>query len=101
MRIRMIIVLFFLTLPVADAVADVGDWTGVWDTHWPGGGAVMELRQDGNRVVGNYPGFEGVIDGSVEAGRLSGTWTDSAGSGEFIFTLSPNGGASWDASAAH
>ena len=78
----------FLSSP---AVSGPRDWTGVWDTQWRGGGAVMHLQQDGGRVVGTYPGFEGLIRGQVDANRLSGTWTDAAGSGTFTFSLAPDG----------
>ena len=66
------------------------DWTGVWDTQWRGGGAVVNLQQDGDRVVGTYPGFEGLIEGRVDGNQLSGTWTDAAGSGVFTFSISPD-----------
>ena len=66
------------------------DWTGVWDTQWRGGGAVVEMRQDGDRVEGHYPGFEGVISGRLEGKRLTGTWRDAAGAGGFTFVMSPD-----------
>lgn len=72
------------------ALAQEADWTGVWDTQWRDGGAVMELRQDGNRVEGTYPGFEGVVEGRVDGDQLSGTWTDAAGDGVFTFVMSPD-----------
>lgn len=66
------------------------NWTGVWDTQWRGGGAVVEMHQDGNRVEGHYPGFEGTISGRLEGKRLTGTWSDAAGAGEFTFVMSPD-----------
>ena len=63
----------------------------MWDTQWRDGGAVMHLQQDGNRVVGTYPGFEGLVQGRVDGNQLSGTWTDAAGSGVFKFSLAPDG----------
>lgn len=66
------------------------EWTGVWDTQWRGGGAVVEMRQDGDRVEGHYPGFEGVIRGRIEDNRLTGTWNDAAGAGVFTFVMSPD-----------
>ncbi|MFO8046650.1 MAG: hypothetical protein R6U30_12380 [Halomonas sp.] len=66
------------------------DWSGVWDTQWRGGGAVMELQQTGSDVRGTYPGFEGVIDGRVRGKQLTGTWTDAAGEGVFTFVMAPD-----------
>ncbi|MFW5816571.1 MAG: hypothetical protein ACOCVP_06910, partial [Wenzhouxiangella sp.] len=70
--------------------AESASWTGVWDTQWRNGGAVMELRQEGDRVEGSYPGFEGVVRGRVEGKQLSGTWEDAAGEGVFTFVMSPD-----------
>ncbi|NDY96953.1 mechanosensitive ion channel family protein [Wenzhouxiangella limi] len=70
--------------------AENASWTGVWDTQWRNGGAVMELRQEGDRVEGFYPGFEGVMQGRVDGKQLSGTWTDAAGQGVFTFVMSPD-----------
>ena len=79
-----------LTL-VSPATADeMQDWTGVWDTQWRGGGAVVELHQDGKDVVGTYPGFEGVIEGRIDGTQLTGTWMDAAGEGVFTFVMSPD-----------
>ncbi len=80
-----------LALLPSPALSELRDWTGVWDTQWRGGGAVMHLQQDGNRVVGTYPGFEGIVQGRVDGNQLSGTWTDTAGSGKFTFSIAPDG----------
>jgi len=80
-----------LALLSSPALSGPRDWTGVWDTQWRDGGAVMKLQQDGDRVLGTYPGFEGFVEGRVENDQLSGTWTDAAGSGEFTFSISPDG----------
>ncbi|MFO8005686.1 mechanosensitive ion channel family protein [Thioalkalivibrio sp.] len=79
-----------LALLSSAAASGAGDWSGVWDTQWRDGGAVMKLRQEGDRVFGTYPGFEGVMQGRVEGNQLSGTWTDAAGSGEFTFSIAPD-----------
>lgn len=50
----------------------------------------MELRQEGDRVEGAYPGFEGIMQGRVDGKALSGTWTDAAGEGVFTFVMSPD-----------
>lgn len=52
---------------------------------------MLELQQDGDRVVGAYPGFEGFVQGRVQNGRLSGTWADAAGEGKFTFSMAPDG----------
>ncbi|NMT63127.1 mechanosensitive ion channel family protein [Marinobacter orientalis] len=78
------------TLPFATMAAEPGDWTGVWDTQWRGGGAVMELQQDGNQVVGTYPGFRGEVEGRIDGSELAGKWSDAAGEGVFIFVMSPD-----------
>ena len=80
-----------LALLSSPALSGPRDWTGVWDTQWRDGGAVMKLQQDGDRVVGTYPGFEGFVEGRVENDQFSGTWTDAAGSGVFTFSISPDG----------
>jgi len=79
-----------LALFASAAVSSPRDWTGVWDTQWRGGGAVVNLQQNEDRVVGTYPGFEGLIQGRVDGNQLSGTWTDAAGSGVFTFSISPD-----------
>ena len=81
-----------LTVSVAESApsTESRDWTGVWDTQWRGGGAVMELQQDGNDVRGTYPGFEGVIEGQVTGKELSGTWSDAAGEGILTFVMAPD-----------
>lgn len=89
MKIRQSLFLI-LMMATALAIADEQDWTGVWDTQWRGGGAIMELRQDGTRVEGAYPGFEGVVQGSIEGSQFSGTWTDAAGAGVFTFVMAPD-----------
>ena len=62
-----------LALFSSTALSGPRDWTGVWDTQWRDGGAAMHLQQDGNRVIGTYPGFEGLIQGQVDGNQLSGT----------------------------
>lgn len=83
-----LMVLMMLLSPLKAAERE--DWTGVWDTQWRGGGAVMELRQEGDRVEGTYPGFEGTVQGRVEGNEFSGTWSDAAGEGVFTFVMSPD-----------
>jgi small-conductance mechanosensitive channel len=74
------------------ALAQAADWTGVWDTRWRDGGATLYLQQDGDIVTGSYPAREGTIRGEARGRILVGTWRDPDGSGEFVFSLAPDGG---------
>lgn len=71
--------------------AEKDPWTGVWETFWRNGGAVIEFQQEGDRIVGIYPGFEGSIEGRVEKSKVYGKWEDAAGEGTFTFSMSPDG----------
>lgn len=73
------------------AADEAVDWTGVWDSRWRDGGALLFLEQDGQQVSGVYPTLDGTIEGRVEDGRLTGEWRDPGGAGSFTFTLSPDG----------
>lgn len=47
------------------------------------------LQQEGDQVRGEYPLFEGVIEGTVIGRRLEGTWREAGGrEGGLIFALS-------------
>ena len=70
------------------ATADEPDWSGVWDTRWRDSGALMILQQAGDRVVGTYPAFDGIVQGRVVGNVFSGTWKDADGSGTFVFAIS-------------
>lgn len=76
---------------VAAAPGGAGEWSGEWESRWRGGGAQLLLEQSGDRVEGTYPVLEGVIEGRVEGSRLVGTWRDPSGSGDFVFTMAPDG----------
>jgi len=77
---------------VAAAAADQPhDWSGSWESRWRGGGAQLILEQSGDRVEGTYPVLEGVIEGQVDGSRLEGTWRDPSGSGDFVFSMAPDG----------
>ncbi len=64
-------------------------WAGAWDTHWPGGGARMELRQHGADVQGTYPLYDGRIAGKAAGNRLEGDWSEGERHGRFVFVLGP------------
>lgn len=80
-----------LLVTLAPALAADPTWTGNWDTRWPEGGALLSLKQDGDRVVGSYPLYSGQIEGTVDGRRLTGTWTEPDETGEFVFVLSEDG----------
>ncbi|MCP1676832.1 hypothetical protein J2T57_004005 [Natronocella acetinitrilica] len=53
---------------------------------------MLFLEQSGDgRVEGTYPVLEGEISGQVDGRTLRGTWSDPGGTGEFVFSLSPDG----------
>jgi hypothetical protein len=70
------------------------DWSGKWDSRWRGGGATLEMTQNGDRVTGEYPLYNGKIQAKVVGRRLVGEWVESQKTerrGKFEFTLSPDG----------
>lgn len=71
--------------------ANAQSWTGRWESCWPDGCAILELLQDGNRVTGTYPLYDGVIEGTVEGRTLRGTFTEPDHGGRIVYTLSPDG----------
>ncbi|MFC3225755.1 mechanosensitive ion channel family protein [Marinibaculum pumilum] len=83
-------VLACLVLP-AGAVAQVQDWSGVWDTRWLNGGTRVVVRQEGNVVTGEYPLYGGAIAGRVDGNRLVGSWTEPGNGGTFVWVMSPDG----------
>lgn len=85
------LIAFLLALPSLAAARDQVDWSGVWDSRWRDGGAVMILQQTDDRVFGTYPALEGIIEGRVDGRLLEGTWRDPSGSGMFTFAIAPGG----------
>jgi small-conductance mechanosensitive channel len=82
------LLLAILLLPAA---ARAADWTGSWDTRWRGGGAVLDLRQEGDRVTGAYPLYGGRVEAEVRGRELHGRWTEGDRFGRFLFVLSNDG----------
>jgi len=81
---------------VADPTGEAGtSWTGTYMTTWQGGGhdIRMVLVQSGSIVSGTYDYNDGIITGTVQDGRLVGTWTEDNGYsvGPIEFELSPEG----------
>lgn len=83
--------LLLVTFWVIPCLAADGPWTGSWDTRWRGGGARMELTQDGDRVTGVYPLYGGRIEAEAKGRRLVGRWIEGNRSGAFLFVLAPGG----------
>ena len=77
------------------AAAQAADnWTGKWDSRWRGGGGTLEMTQNGDRVTGAYPLYNGRIEAKVVGRQLIGEWVESQKTerrGRFEFTLSPDG----------
>lgn len=85
------VVLLLLATTATTALAQTTDWSGVWDSRWRDGGAVIYLQQDGDIVTGVYPTLEGRLRGERRGNLLVGVWEDAAGSGDFVFSLAPDG----------
>ena len=81
----------WLLLALGAGAARAGEWSGAWDTNWPGGAARLELTQDGDRVSGTYLPGNGVIEGTATGRELAGDWRDNSGSGSFRISLSGDG----------
>jgi len=83
--------MFGAVLTIAQPTTKVADWSGDWDARWRDGGARLILTQDGNKVSGNYPLYDGKIEGTVIGRELKGRWIQDDTSGEFVAVLSPDG----------
>ena len=84
------------TNTVADPTGKAGtSWTGTYMTTWQGGGhdISMVLAQSGSSVSGTYDYNDGIITGTVQGNRLTGTWTEDNGNsvGPIEFELAPDG----------
>jgi hypothetical protein len=86
--------------PAAPVVAEPtgmtgSNWTGTFMTTWSGGGhdVRMQLVQTKNMVIGSYEYGGGVITGTVQGNRLSGTWSEDNGAskGPVAFDMAPDG----------
>jgi small-conductance mechanosensitive channel len=73
------------------AFADTVNWTGAWNTRWRDGGTVLELTQEGKKVTGAYPLYNGRIEAEVRGRLLVGDWIEPTRRGGFIFTIAPDG----------
>ena len=80
-----------LLVAVSTSAFAADNWTGTWDTRWRDGGARLELRQDGDKVAGQYPSYNGSVDGQVAGRVFTGHWHRGDQSGGFDFVLAPDG----------
>ncbi len=85
-----LVAIALLTLMGRAAAADQ-NWTGRWDTHWRDAGAALTLRQDGTHVTGAYPLYDGQVEATAQGDQLRGRWTEGARSGQFEFSMAPDG----------
>lgn len=76
----------------ASAAAPV-DWSGEWNSRWRDGGAKLVLRQEGNRVWGTYPLYNGRIEAVADGRELKGEWIEEKQAGTFVFLQSRDGGS--------
>lgn len=61
--------------------------SGTFNTQW---GPII-LRHSGGSVTGTYYDGKAKVTGSLKGLVLTGTWTQTNGSGDFVFTFSPDG----------
>ena len=93
---RCVLWLLLSVIPGPVLGEEPANWSGVWSTGWQsteagGTGATLYLRQVGDTVTGEYPLYQGTIEGQVNGQVLSGDWRQPASEGTFIFTLAPDG----------
>jgi hypothetical protein len=63
------------------------NFAGQWNTDY----GPMTFAQNGSSVTGTYPNYSGTITGTVSGNVLNGNWSDTSGTGTFVFTLSASG----------
>lgn len=90
-RWRRLMAAFALWLLLPLAAAAEGPWSGEWITNWRDDGDHLVLRQEGDRVTGRYPLYDGRIEAVAEGRILRGNWSQGRESGRFIFVLDRDG----------
>lgn len=74
-----------------------GVWAGTWQIQWRENGGRVILEQEGNRVQGRFPLFEGTIQAEIrkdaQGDRLEGHWAGGDREGHFVAVLSRDGQA--------
>jgi small-conductance mechanosensitive channel len=71
--------------------AGSSNWTGTWDTFWPGGSARLTLVQEDERISGSYEPGGGRVEGTVSGLEFTGRWTEERDNGTFVIDLSGKG----------
>jgi len=87
---RVLTALAVLVLLPVVALAE-GPWSGVWQTYWRDGAAILSLDQDGDQVTGTYEPGGGRVQATADGARLAGTWQQRGASGNFVFALDADG----------
>jgi len=62
-------------------------WAGKWTTTF----GEMTLKQDGEKVTGEYGDPVETLEGTVSGSKLTGTWKNRMSSGGFEFTMADDG----------
>ncbi|WP_270935632.1 mechanosensitive ion channel family protein [Falsiroseomonas oryzae] len=83
--------LLVLAIALLSGAAQAESWTGSWDTRWRGGGAMLDLRQEGDRVTGTYPLYDGRIEAQARGRELQGRWIEGDRFGSFLFVMAEDG----------
>ena len=83
--------IFWLVLYCGIAVAAEFNWSGQWDSIWRHRGARLALEQHGQQVTGGYDLYGGVIEGTADGLRMTGTWKEGNQSGDFLAIMSSDG----------
>jgi small-conductance mechanosensitive channel len=80
-------ILLSILLSMTRVAAAQTDWSGEWQTHWQGGGARIELKQQGDKVTGTCALLDGRLEGVSAGSQLKGTWFEGDRSGAFEFFM--------------
>jgi len=67
------------------------DWTGDWDTTWRDRAARVSLEQQGDRVRGTIPLYDGRLEGVAAGRELRGHWFQNGREGEFVAVMAADG----------
>jgi outer membrane protein OmpA-like peptidoglycan-associated protein len=65
--------------------------SGSYDTKWPGGSALMHVRQQGTSLIGCYDYREGTFTGGIEGHVVRLSWHQTNVSGPAVLVVSADG----------
>lgn len=80
----LVLLLVLTPLLFATAARADGPWQGTWRIHWRDTSGEVVLRQDGDKVIGDYPLYDGRLEGTVKGRNLEAIWHE----GDLTGTLS-------------